>query len=146
MTPQKEFKSEEITLEDLVKEMLEIPDGFHEEVFIENGKVVFSAPLTQNTWIGKDDCPSEHLDSYIGSIESISVGDIEGLYQRKDGKYERKAEDETDTYNFDGKVVSGEFYEQAEIISIDDVISIIAKELDYPASQTIELIKKIQEA
>ena len=140
------IKAEEITIEDLVREMLNLPQGWHKEVFVEKGEVVFSEPLTQNSWIGKSDCPSEQLDSYIGKIESLNIGDFQGLYVREDGTYEREADGAKDVYNLDGKVIKGEYYEQAEIICLDDVISIIAEELDFPDSQTMELITAIQEA
>lgn len=140
------IKAEEITIEDLVREMINLPQGWHEEIYVENGEVVFSEPLTQNSWVGKSDSPSEQLDSYIGSIESLNIGDFQGLYKREDGTYEREADGVEDVYNLDGKVITGEYYEQAEIISKDDVISIIAEELDFPDSPTMELITKIQEA
>ena len=140
------IKAEEITIEDLVREMINLPQGWHEEVYVENGEVIFSEPLTQNSWVGKSNCPSEQLNSYIGSIESLSIGDFQGLYKREDGTYEREADGVEDVYNIDGKVITGEYYEKAEIISTDDVISIIAEEFDFPDSPTMELIIKIQEA
>ena len=140
------IKTEEITIENLVCEMLNLPQGWHQEVYVENGEVIFSEPLTQNSWVGKSDAPSEQLDSYIGKIESLSIGDFQGLYKREDGTYEREADGKTDVYNVDGKVITGECYEQAEIISFDDVTSIIAEKLDFPDSPTMELITKIQEA
>ena len=38
------IKVEEITLENLVEEALSIPNGWKEEVYVENGQVVFLRP------------------------------------------------------------------------------------------------------
>lgn len=138
------IKTEEIAIGDLVREMLNLPQGWHEEVYVENGEVVFSTPLTQNSWVGKSDSPSEQLDSYVGNINSLD--DLpEGLYKRKDGKYELDMTNgENDLYNDEDKIVEGEYYEKAEILSEDDAIDIIADNFESD-SELSELLEKIQE-
>lgn len=118
-------KVEDFTLEDLVKEALNIPVGWHEEVYVERGEVVFSMPLTQNSWVGKSDSPSEQLDSYIGNLKPIRPDDFETLYRRSDGEIEM----DTDEY-FDYKQVKGEKFDKAVIVPTEDLAKIIAEELD----------------
>jgi hypothetical protein len=139
------IKIEEITITDLVREMINLPQGWHEEVYVENGEVVFSAPLTQNSWVGKSDAPSEQLDSCIGKINSLD--DLpEDMHKRKDGQYELDMGDSHDNslYNDYDKIVEGEFFQKAEILSEDDVINILA-DVYTEDSELSKLLEKIQD-
>lgn len=129
------IKVEEITLEKIVKEALNIPDGWKEEVYVENGEVVFSSPMTLNTWTGKENCPSEHLDSYVGDLHSLNWGEIEGFYERKDGKIELDNP-------YDGEA-EGEYYDKVNILTVDEAIEALANYLDNDASEVSQLFSKI---
>ena len=129
------IKVEEITLENLVKEALSIPNGWKEEIYVENGEVVFTAPMTLSTWTGKENSPSEHLDSYIGDLHSLSWNDIEGFYLRSDGKIE------VDNPH-DGEA-EGEYYEKANILTVDEAIEALANYLDNNASEVSQLFSEI---
>ena len=129
------IKVEEITLENLVKEALSIPDGWKEEIYVENGEVVFTAPMTLSTWTGKENSPSEHLDSYIGDLHSLRWGEIEGFYERKDGKIELDNP-------YDGEA-EGEYYEKANILTVDEAIGALAVYLGNDASEVSQLFSEI---
>ena len=129
------IKVEEITLENLVKEALSIPNGWKEEIYVENGEVVFSSPMTLNTWTGTEDCPSEHLDSYAGDLHSLNWGEIEGFYERKDGKIELDNP-------YDGEA-EGEYYDKVNILTVDEAIEALANYLDNDASEVSQLFSEI---
>ena len=129
------IKVEEITLENLVKEALSIPDGWKEEIYVENGEVVFSSPMTINTWTGTEDCPSEHLDSYVGDLHSLNWVEIEGFYERKDGKIELDNP-------YDGEA-EGEYYDKVNILTVDEAIEALANYLDNGASEVSQLFSEI---
>lgn len=130
------IKVTEITLTDLVTKSLAIPNGWHVEVYVENGEVVFSAMLTANTWVGKETCPSEHLDNYIGDLHSLTWGEIEGFYERKDGKIELD-----NPYDGDQE---GEYYSKVTIYSPKEAIEVLANYLDNDASEVSQLLDTIQ--
>lgn len=132
-----EIKVEEITIQTLVTKALEIPNGWHIEVYVENGKVLFSEMLTSSTWVGKEDSPREHLNSYIGDLHSLTWGEIEGFYQRKDGKIELD-----NPYDGDAE---GEYYSKVTIYTVEEAISVLAEYLDNDASEVAQLIAAIQE-
>lgn len=136
------IKVDELTELDLIKEAFSIPYGWHEEVYVENGEVEFSTHLTKNTWIGKADCPSEQLDSYVGDLHSLSVNDFEGLKKRDDGQIELAMESENDDYNGSEKI-KGEYYDLVQIISIEEAEDIIIDQLTDD-SEYAQLIKTIQ--
>ena len=127
----------EISINDLVREALSIPDGWKEEVYLENGQVVFTAPMTLSTWTGKENCPSEHLDSYVGDLHSLSWGDIEGFYERKDGKIELDNP-------YDGEA-EGEYYEKVTIYTPEEAVEVLADYLDDDASEVSQLLISIRE-
>jgi hypothetical protein len=134
----KKLTIENITIEDLIREALTIPNGWKKEVHVEaDGTVTFTSPMTPNTWTGKTDNPREPLDSYVGDLHSISWGDIEGFYERKDGKIERDNP-------YDGEA-EGEYYEKANILTVDEAIEELATYLDNDASEVAQLINRIQE-
>jgi hypothetical protein len=129
------IKVEEITLENLVKEALNIPDGWKEEVYVENGQVVFSSPMTLNSWTAKEDNSREPLDSYIGDLHSLSWNGIEGFYLRSDGKIEVDNP-------YDGEA-EGEYYEKANILTVDEAIGALAVYLGNDASEVSQLFSEI---
>jgi hypothetical protein len=129
------IKVEEITITDLVREALTLPDGWKEEIYVENGQVVFSSPITLNTWVGKDDCPSEHLDSYIGDLHSLTWGEIEGFYERKDGKIELDNP-------YDGEE-EGEYYNKVTVYTPEEAVTVLADYLDNDASEVAQLFAEI---
>jgi hypothetical protein len=141
MTTQK-IKVEEITLQDLVKEAFSIPDGWKEEIYVEDGEVEFSSPMTSNTYSGID--AHTPLPSYRGDIESMRIGDFEEFYERDDGQVEicdndNQQSDESETF---GK---GEYYEWAMIVSRDDAIEKISEIIEDSESTLKELLEKIRE-
>ena len=139
------IKVEDITVKDLVKEALNIPYGWHEEIYVENGEVVFSAPLTQNSWVGKTDCPNEQLDSFIADLHSISVNDFEGLKKRDDGQIELAMESENDDYNGSEKI-KGEYYDLVQIVSQEEAEDIISDQFtgDSEYEQIVQKIREIE--
>lgn len=133
----KKLTIENITIEDLIREALTIPNGWKEEVYVENGQVVFTAPMTLSTWTGKENSPSEHLDSYVGDLHSLRWGEIEGFYQRKDGKIELD-----NPYDGDAK---GEYYENVTIYTEEEAVKVLADYLDNDASEVSQLLTSIRE-
>lgn len=132
------IKVEEITIQDLVTKALQIPNSWHVEVYVENGEVIFSEMLTASTWVGKDDCPSEHLASYIGDLHSLSWGEIEGFYEREDGKIELDNP-------YDGEE-EGEYYNKVTVYTPEEAVTVLADYLDNDASEVAQLLAQIQEA
>lgn len=57
----------------LFREQLDIPAGWKEEIYYNDGEISFSSPMTSNSW--SDD---KHK---IGVIESITINEFEGFYQ-----------------------------------------------------------------
>jgi len=82
----RKIKVEDFTLEDLVTEAFSIPNGWKEEIYVEDGYVEFTSPMTPNTYTAKADNPHEMLDSYRGDLESMSIGDFESFTETKDSK------------------------------------------------------------
>jgi hypothetical protein len=116
------IKANEITLKDLVEEALSIPDGWKEEIYVENWYVEFTSPMTKNTWTAKADNPNEMLDSYVADLESVRLGDFEGIMPKEDG-----------TYEVDG-----------EILTEKEVIEAIAMNLQGEESIYNGILEKIQ--
>ncbi len=75
----RKIKVEDFTLEDLVTEAISIPNGWKEEIYVEDGYVEFTSPMTLNTYSAKVDNPHEMLDSYRGDLESMSIGGFESF-------------------------------------------------------------------
>lgn len=125
MQQAKKLTVENVRMTDLVKEALSIPDGFHVEVYVENGKVSFSEPLTTNSW----------TDSKynVGTIHSMSIGDVDGFYERESGKVE--IEDES------GKS-KGEHYDNVIIVSRKEAIERIAENNEY--GDMVNLLERIE--
>jgi hypothetical protein len=131
------IKAKEITIKDLVKEAIEnIPNGWHEEVWLENGEVTFSAPMTQGSYSSKGAMYGTAPD-YIGDIHSLSWGEIEGFYLRADGKIELDNP-------YDGEE-KGEYYENVTIYTEEEALQVLADYLDNDASEVAQLITAIQE-
>ena len=80
----RKIKVEDFTLEDLVTEALSIPNGWKEEIYVEDGYVEFTSPMTLNTYTAKADNPHEMLDSYRGDLESMSIGNFESFTEDAD--------------------------------------------------------------
>ena len=137
------IKVAEITVEDLVREALSMPIGWKEEIFVEDGEVSFSGPMTKSTYSGKT--PFEPLDSYVGDLESMSISDFEEFYERDDGKVEICDNDnqQSDEYNTYAK---GEYYDWAEIVDHDEAVYRISLTCDFPDSEMNQLLELIQEA
>src|SRR5690606_10879164 len=77
----KKLNVENVNRKDLIEKALSLPSGWFVEVYVEDdGEVVFSSPLTGNTWT---DDPRK-----VGTLESMSIGDVEGMYLRDDGSVE----------------------------------------------------------
>ncbi len=134
------IKVEEITVETLLKEALNIPNGWHEEVWVEDGFVVFSAPMTQNSWSTKGVMNGTE-PNYIGDLDSTSIGDFEGFYQREDGKIEIN---DPDGESENPQV--GEYYEKAEIVEFEEGIErILDSAVDPDETEWAQIIRQIQE-
>ena len=131
------IKVDQITLQDLVKEALSIPDGWKEEVYLENGDITFSAPMTYNTYTAKTDDPTKRPENLIGTLESIAIDTFEEYYERKDGQVEVPSQD--------AAAVQGEYYDTAEIISREKAIENIADMLfETNADPYATLLQKIE--
>jgi hypothetical protein len=112
----KKLTVENVTLRDLIEKALSLPSGWFVEVYVEDdGRVVFSCPLTGDT--RTDD---QHK---VGTLESMSIDDIEGMKLRSDGKVEI----DVDILGASGerKVQDGEFYDKVEILTYDEAIDLI---------------------
>lgn len=134
----KKLTIENITIEDLIRESISIPNGWKKEVHVEaDGTVTFTSPMTPNTWTGKTDNPREPLDSYVGDLHSLSWGDIEGFYERKDGKIELDNP-------YDGEA-EGEYYTKVTIYSPEEAVRVLAEYMDNDASEVAQLINRIKE-
>lgn len=140
MSEQK-LKAETITIVDLVREAITIPDGWHEEIYVEpDGSVTFCGPFTQNTWTAKADASHERPDNYIGDLHSLDVSDFEGFRQRSDGFVEINDPD-----NESGVAQQGEYYPLVEIVDLEEAIYRIIDTLDDPdATEWGELVDAIQ--
>ena len=77
------IKTTEITIFDLLKEAFSIPQGWKEEVYVEDGYVTFSSPMTQSTHTGID--AYTPLTEYVADLESLSISDFEGFYEQENG-------------------------------------------------------------
>lgn len=82
------FNIENFTLENLVESCFSTPYGWKREVYVENGHVLFSGPMTKNSYTAKTSNPRQPLDSYVGDVEGMQIGDFEGftVTETKDGK------------------------------------------------------------
>lgn len=89
------IKVTEITILDLLNEAFTIPDGWKEEVYVQNGEVSFSSPITQNTHTGID--AYTPLPEYVGDLQALNISDFEGFYEQEDG-----------TFNVDGEILTRE--------------------------------------
>lgn len=119
----KNKKVNELKIFDLLKEAFSIPDGWKEEVYVEDGYVTFSSHMTLNTHTGID--ANTPLPEYVGDLESLDFSDFEGFYEREDGQVE---------FDFDGiGAVKGEYYDKVLIVPRDEAIDMIATpyEEDY---------------
>lgn len=113
----KKLTIENITIEDLIREALTIPNGWKKEVHVEaDGTVTFTSPMTSNTWTGKTDNPREPLDSYVGDLHSLNWGEIEGFY-----------------------------YENVRIYTEEEAVKVLADYLDNDASEVSQLLTSIRE-
>ena len=135
VSKQMNIKIEEISIQDLVKEALSIPNGWKEEIFVEDGEVSFSGPETHNTYTAID--PHEPLA--IADLKSMSIGDFEGFYLREDGKVE--IADYTGQFK-----EKGEYYEHAEIVEYDEAVERIAFNLENTQSTLNDLLKTIKQS
>jgi hypothetical protein len=138
------IKAKEITIKDLVKEAIEnIPNGWHEEVWLENEEVTFSAPMTQTSYSNKGAMYGTDPD-YIGDLHSLSWEEIEGFYLRKDGKIE--LDDSYDGEDILGSSYQkGEYYEYVTIYTAEEALQVLADYLDNNASDVAQLITAIKE-
>lgn len=112
----KKLTVENVSRKDLLEKAFSLPSGWFVEVYVEDdGRVVFSSPMTGNAWT---DDPHK-----VGKIEAMSIGDVEGMYLRGDGKVEI----DIDQLGESGlrKVRKGEYYDRAEILSKTDAIDMI---------------------
>lgn len=130
------IKVDEFTLTDLIREALSIPDGWKEEIYVENGEVVFSSPMTLNSWTTKKDNSREPLDTYIGDLHSLRWNDIEGFYLRSDGRIELDNPYDGDT--------EGEYYGEVEIIEKDEAIDRITQIIQDSESTLNDLVTDIK--
>lgn len=134
----KNLNVKKISIKTLLQEALIIPDGWKEEVFVENGIVEFSDFMTM---------PSETLDietltrpeSYVGDIEDRSISEFEGFYERDDGKIEVVADDgqrstETETY------AKGKCYHWALITTREDSVDRIAEIIEADGTDPINIL------
>ena len=132
------IKVDEFTLTDLIREALSIPNGWKEEIYVENGYVKFTSPITRSTYTVQSDNPSEPLDSYVGDLESMSISDFEGFYERDDGQVEVRWEGQTE------KAVEGEYYDEVEIIEKDEAIDRITQIIQDSESTLNDLVADIK--
>lgn len=118
----KKIKATELTLQDLIREAFSIPDGWKEEIYVENGYVEFSSPMTPNTYTAKADNPREPVDWYVADLESMRISDFEG-FAEQDGTI--RADGETLTY--------------------DEAIEAIAANIIYSSSTLNDILRAIQQ-
>src|SRR5690554_4815211 len=71
----KNKKVNELKIFDLLKEAFSIPQGWKEEVYVEDGYVTFSSHMTLNTHTGID--AYTPLPEYVGDLESLDFSDFE---------------------------------------------------------------------
>lgn len=132
-----DIKIEDVSIVDLVREAVyNIPFGWKEEVWVENGKVVFSEPMTQNTFSSKDSMDSS-AKNFIGNLHGLSWGEIEGFFERSDGKIELDNP-------YDGES-RGEYYMKVNIYSVDEAIEVLADYLNNDQSEVAQLLLLIRE-
>lgn len=99
----------------LLKEQLQIPQGWREEVYFDKdtNEISFSSPLTGNTWTDSDDI--------VGSIDSLNLSDLEG-WKRIDDEFVEVDDNQNET-DPDFKDEEYErYYEDSSIITVDEAI------------------------
>jgi len=119
----------------LIKESLEIPNGFHEEVYYnkETNELTFSSPLTNNNWTNDPD--------KIGTIESLDINDLEGFYQINDEFVE--IDDNCNETDINFSIEDYErFYSNSSIESYNDVMDRIIEiaDIDQWYSEILEQV------
>lgn len=116
MQQAKKLTVENVERVDLLAKAFSLPAGWFVEVYVEDdGKVVFSSPLTGNTWT---DDPRK-----VGKIEAMTIGDVEGMYLRNDGSVEVDVEQLGESGK--RKIQKGENYDRVEILTKAEALDLI---------------------
>jgi hypothetical protein len=124
----------------LVRESLDIPQGFHEEIYfnMKTNELSFSSPMTSNSWTDSTDI--------VGIIEHFSYSDLEGWktidndFVEVDDRLEETDDDFKDK-DYERK------YEDSSIISryeALDRISLVAEEEGW-FEDIINLLKGVNQ-
>jgi len=140
MQQAKKLTVENVKRKDLIEKALSLPSGWFVEVYVEDdGRVVFSSAETGNTYTNDT--------RKIGTLESMSIDEVEGMHVREDGKIEI----DVDTLGESGErnVQKGEFYDRVEILSrkeavemIDDIAGNESWDVDDLASKILQSARK----
>lgn len=112
------YKICEFEFSDLVKEALTTPNGWKKEVYVENGEIEFSSPMTQNSYIGTD----ANTPIAFADIQSLSFSELDGFREEDDG-----------TITINGEKVS---YDEA----LDAAENVL---LDYSLGELYEKLRKL---
>ena len=75
------YKISEFKFGDLVKEALSTPYGWKKEVYVENGEVEFSNPMTMNSYTGTD----VYHPVAFADIQGLSFSELDGFREEDDG-------------------------------------------------------------
>jgi len=116
MQQAKKLTVENVTRKDLLEKAFSLPSGWFVEVYVQDdGRVIFSSPMTGNTWT---DDPHK-----VGKIEAMSIGDVEGMYLRDDGKVEIDVTQLGESGQ--RKVQKGEHYDRVEVLTKAEALDLI---------------------
>jgi hypothetical protein len=109
----------------LLRESLQIPNGFYEEVYFnkETNEISFSSQMTQNSWTRSDD--------KVGGITSYDISELEG-WKTIDDDFVEVVDDANETDpSFKDKEYE-RYYEDSSIITKEDAIDrIVNYIIDY---------------
>lgn len=125
-------------VDSLIRESLNIANGFHEEVYYNKStnEITFSGQMTSNSWNETEDSDN---DIYVGTIESFDFSDFEGWKAIDDFVEVDDDCNETDM-NFKNKDYE-RYYENSSIITIDEAISRL--DIDEFYGDVVEKIEEI---
>lgn len=103
---------------DLVQEALLIPNGWKKEIYVANGEIEFSNPMTMNSFTGTD----VYHPVAFADLQSFSFGELDGFREEDDG-----------TITINGEKVS---YDEA----LDAAENVL---LDYSLGELYEKLRKL---
>lgn len=111
------YKICEFEFRDLITEALTTPNGWKKEIYVENGEIEFSSPMTMNSYTGID----ANTPIAFAAIEGLSLSELDGFSEEDDG-----------TITINGEKVS---YEEALDVAEDVLI-------DYSLGDLYEKLRK----